>query len=182
MGGKSPLGLSKDAQAYEGANIVLPPGGAAIIKTKQNPPFPKPGFPVPTIAVNTVSEQAFIQVYPGTWQQFGTSINDFTATTGTILGNTTYLADNGSLVTLTLPANAPQGTTVTVIGKGAGGWKIAQLASQEIFSGSSHTTSGVTGTLAGGQYSAVTLMSTDAAGAGLNWIVVSNNAGTLTFT
>jgi len=146
---------------------------------KQNPPFPK-AQRVPTIAVNTLSQQAFIQVAPSVWQSFGTNISDFTATTGTIIGNTTYLADNGSLVTLTLPSKAPQGTTVTVIGKGAGGWQIDQLASQEIFQGSSHTTAGTSGNLAGAQYTAVTLMSTDAT-AGLNWIVVSNS-GTISFT
>jgi len=181
MSGKNPLGLSKEAQAYEGANIVLPPGGAAIISGKQNPPFPKPNKPVPTIAVNTASQQAFIQVAPGIWQTFGTSVNDFsTATTLTMIGNTTYLADNSSKVTFTLPALAPQGTTITVIGKGSGGWQINQLASQEIFQGANNTTAGTGGNVAGGQYATITIMSTDAS-AGLKWIVTAYS-GTLTFT
>lgn len=62
--------------------------------------------------------------------------------------NTEYTANNAALVTLTLPATAAIGDEVTINGKGAGGWLIAQNAGQMIFFGTSPTTLGVAGSLA----------------------------------
>jgi hypothetical protein len=63
--------------------------------------------------------------------------------------NNGYVANNGALVTITLPATAAQGTVVAVTGglSGAGGWKLAQNAGQIIHFGSVATTTGVTGYL-----------------------------------
>ena len=73
---------------------------------------------------------------------------DVTGTTQTIAVNTGYIADNAALVTLTLPTTAAQGTTFRIAGNGAGGWLLAQNASQTVKFGSAATTAGVGGSLA----------------------------------
>lgn len=73
---------------------------------------------------------------------------DVTGTSQAMAVNTGYLADNAGLVTLTLPSTAAQFTVITVAGKGAGGWKIAQNASQLINVGNQVTTTGTGGSLA----------------------------------
>ena len=68
--------------------------------------------------------------------------------------NNRYIANNASLVTLTLPSAATVGQTVEVFGLGAGGWKVAQNASQEVkwtaggLDASNETTAGTGGSLA----------------------------------
>lgn len=73
---------------------------------------------------------------------------EVTGTTQSMAVNNEYTANNAGLVTLTLPATAAIGDEVTVNGKGAGGWLIAQNASQLIHLGSSVTTTGTGGSLA----------------------------------
>jgi hypothetical protein len=73
---------------------------------------------------------------------------DVTGTSQAMAVNSSYTANNASLVTLTLPAVAAYGVLFEVAYKGAGGWLIAQNASQSIRFGSSVTTSGVGGSLA----------------------------------
>jgi len=73
---------------------------------------------------------------------------DVTGTSQAMAVNTGYLADNASLVTLTLPSTAAQFSVIIVAGHGAGGWKIAQNAGQTINIGNQTTTAGVTGSLA----------------------------------
>jgi hypothetical protein len=73
---------------------------------------------------------------------------EVTTTSQAMVTNTEYTANNASLVTLTLPATANIGDEITVNGKGAGGWLIAQNASQLIHFGSSVTTTGTGGSLA----------------------------------
>lgn len=72
---------------------------------------------------------------------------EVTGTSQSMSTNTEYTANNAGLVTLTLPAAANIGDEVTVNGKGAGGWTIAQNASQLIHFGSSVTTTGTGGSL-----------------------------------
>ena len=61
--------------------------------------------------------------------------------------DTQYIANNAALVTLTLPATASVGERVGVTGVGAGGWRIAQNAGQQIHFGNVSTTSGTGGYL-----------------------------------
>ncbi|TAL08495.1 MAG: hypothetical protein EPO02_12735 [Nitrospirae bacterium] len=70
-----------------------------------------------------------------------------TGTTQTMASNNGYIVDNSGLVTLTLPATSTLGDEIQVIGRGSGGWTIAQLAGQQIIVGSSSTTIGVGGSL-----------------------------------
>lgn len=73
---------------------------------------------------------------------------DVTGTSQTISPNTGYIADNAALCTLTLPTTAAQGTVFRIAGNGAGGWLLAQNASQSVKFGNTATTAGVGGSLA----------------------------------
>lgn len=66
-------------------------------------------------------------------------------TSQTMEPNTGYVPNNSGLVTLTLPVTAAFGKTIKVVGKGAGGWKIAQNSGQTIYFGDKNTTTGTGG-------------------------------------
>ena len=88
-----------------------------------------------------------------------------------------YVANNAALVTLTLPTVAAFGDCIRVVGKGAGGWKIAQNAGQTIHFLSADTTAGVAGFLEfTNQYDCIDLacISTDT-----DW-VVNTSVGNIT--
>lgn len=91
----------------------------------------------------------------------GLSWTDVTGTTQAMAVNNGYTANNAGTVTLTLPATAAYGTIMAVVGKGAGGWTIAQNSGQTIHFGASNTTTGATGTLSSTkQYDVVFLLCT----------------------
>lgn len=73
---------------------------------------------------------------------------EVTGTTQQMAINTSYIANNVALVTLTLPATAAVGSRVVVAGVGAGGWQIAQNASQMIHFGNVTSATGATGFIA----------------------------------
>jgi hypothetical protein len=85
--------------------------------------------------------------------------------------NNGYIANNAALVTLTLPTTAALGSTIEVVGKGAGGWKIAQNASEQIHFGNINTTLGTGGSLAStATYDAIRIVNTVADN---EWTVLS---------
>jgi hypothetical protein len=77
----------------------------------------------------------------------GITWNEVTGTTQSMSVDNGYIANNASLVTLTLPTTAAVGKIVRITGKGAGGWKIAQNASGIIHFGNLDTTTGTGGYL-----------------------------------
>lgn len=77
----------------------------------------------------------------------GLSWTEVTGTSQSMAVDTGYLANNAALVTLTLPTTAAVGKVVRVSGVGAGGWKIAQNASEIIHFGNTDTTTGTGGYL-----------------------------------
>jgi hypothetical protein len=77
----------------------------------------------------------------------GLTWNEVTGTSQTAAVDNGYICNNGSLVTVTLPSTCAVGKVVRVTGKGAGGWKIAQVAGQAVKVLDSTTTTGVTGYL-----------------------------------
>jgi len=77
----------------------------------------------------------------------GFTWTDVTGTSDTMVAQNGYVANNASLVTLTLPSSSTIGDTFKVISKGAGFVKIAQNASQTIQFAGSTTTTGVGGSL-----------------------------------
>ena len=84
---------------------------------------------------------------------------EVTGTSQAMAVNNAYIANNAGLVTLTIPTTAAVGQTVIVVGKGAGGWSIAQNASENIRFGNVVTTTGVGGSLSSSnQYDSVELV------------------------
>ena len=78
----------------------------------------------------------------------GITWNEVTGTSQAAAVNNGYVANNASQVTITLPDTAAFGSVVKVMGKGAGGWKIAQNAGETIrWNESTVTTTGTGGYL-----------------------------------
>lgn len=110
-------------------------------------------------------------------QTIFTSVNQ-TTTSVTMTTNVRYLANNAALVTLTLPTTSAIGDILELAGVGAGGWKIAQAAGQQIHIGSATTTVGVGGSVAStNQYDSVRLVCIVA---NTTWSSLGGPQGTLT--
>ena len=62
--------------------------------------------------------------------------------------NNMYVSNNAGLCTVTLPSSAAVGDEIRVGGLGAGGWKLAQNASQLVNFGNAVTTTGTGGSIA----------------------------------
>lgn len=58
-----------------------------------------------------------------------------------------YIAYGGTLIVATLPTTCAVGQTLKIVGKGAGGWRVAQNSGQDIYYGNSLTTNGTGGRL-----------------------------------
>lgn len=107
----------------------------------------------------------------------GIGFLEITATTYQALINRGYISNNASQVVITLPATAPLGSRLRVVGYGAGGWKVAQNAGQTIHKSSSSSTTGTGGYIqSGNRYDAVELVCVVA---DTDWVVTSSS-GTLT--
>ncbi|CAB4127705.1 hypothetical protein UFOVP93_43 [uncultured Caudovirales phage] len=108
--------------------------------------------------------------------------NNWTVVTGTaqqMAVNSGYVSNNAALVTLTLPSTAAVGSIIQMQGLGAGGWQIAQNASQLIHIGSQVTTTGVSGYLAyTNQYDSLTLLCVVA---NTTWAVLGGAQGNITY-
>ena len=76
---------------------------------------------------------------------------EVTGTTQAAGVNWGYVTNNVGLVTVTLPSTCSLGKRIAIIGKGSGGWKLAQNAGQTIHFLASNTTTGVAGSLASTQ-------------------------------
>jgi hypothetical protein len=84
----------------------------------------------------------------GSWQVVATGgvpRVGITGTTQQLANNTVYHVNNASRTTLTLPATATVGDRIEVWGVGAGGWVLAQNASQQIRWLNLITTAGTSG-------------------------------------
>lgn len=70
MSGKNPLGQSKESQAYEGINIIVPVGGWSLVKSKRDATSNDKKYPVGSLWVNTVLNNIWILTSaPGNWVQ-----------------------------------------------------------------------------------------------------------------
>jgi hypothetical protein len=108
----------------------------------------------------------------------GIGWTDVTGTTQAIVADSGYVADNVGLVTLTLPATAAFGTAISIIGKGAGGWLIAQRAGQNIQMGNVSSTVGVGGSVAStNAFDSLNLICTTA---NTTWTLTGGPQGNLT--
>ena len=89
--------------------------------------------------------------------------NEVTGTSETLAIANGYVANNAGLVTLTLPTTAVFGSTIQIVGKGVGLFKIAQNAGQTINVIASSTTTGVSGSLTAiEQFASIELVCTTA--------------------
>ena len=87
--------------------------------------------------------------------------------------NASYIPNNASLVTITLPATAAVGQRLSVVGNGAGGWRIAQNAGQTINKSGAATTTGTGGSLSSAnRYDTAHLVCTVA---NTTWVFSSGN-------
>jgi hypothetical protein len=75
------------------------------------------------------------------------TVQEVTGTSQAAAANKQYITNNASLVTVTLPSSMTQGERIRIIGKGAGGWRLAQNSGQTIQFGTSATTTGASGYL-----------------------------------
>ena len=108
----------------------------------------------------------------------GITWTEITGTSQTAAVNNGYVANNAGLVTVTLPDTAAVGDIVKVVGKGAGGWLIAQNAAETINVGNVTTTSGVGGSIASSnRYDSVELVCITA---NTVWNVVSSQTSGFT--
>lgn len=109
----------------------------------------------------------------------GITWNEVTGTSQTAAVNNGYITNNAGLVTVTLPSTASIGHIVEIAGAGAGGWRIAQNASQVINFGTAATTTGTGGRLDSvNRYDAVRLICITA---NTTWTVISSQ-GNITVT
>ena len=91
----------------------------------------------------------------------GIGWTNVTGTTQVGAADSGYVSNNAGLVTITLPAVAAFGTAFSIIGAGAGGWKIAQNAGQNVQVGNVSSTVGVTGSVAStNQFDSIDLLCT----------------------
>lgn len=106
----------------------------------------------------------------------GITWNEVTGTSQNMSSNNGYISNNASQVDLTLPSSPTLGDEVAAAGKGAGGWKISQNASQVIHFGELDTTTGTGGSLESThRYDTIQLLYI-----GNNEWIVRNSVGTIT--
>lgn len=75
MSGKNPLGQSKEAQAYEGVNVLVPIGGWQLIKSVRSPTSNDKKYPIGSIWINTSNNTAWLLTSaPGNWSEFAASV------------------------------------------------------------------------------------------------------------
>lgn len=86
-----------------------------------------------------------------------------TGTTQAMAVGNGYILNNAGLVTATLPATAAVGDLMEIVGKGAGGWLMAQNSGQTVHFGDQDTTTGAGGSLAStGRYDCISIICTTA--------------------
>lgn len=103
--------------------------------------------------------------------------NIVTGTTQALVIENSYIANNASQVVFTLPTTSAIGSKMRIQGLGAGGWKIAQNASQNIKRSANTTTTGTGGSITSTNlYDAIELVCIVA---NTTW-AVRNSQGTLT--
>jgi hypothetical protein len=108
------------------------------------------------------------------------SFTEMTGTALTMAVNNGYILNNPALVIATLPATSSVGDLVWIVGKGVGGWQIAQNVGQTIHFGNQDTTTGIGGSLdSTNQYDAIQLLCT---AANTDWTCTGISQGNISVT
>lgn len=85
--------------------------------------------------------------------------SEVTSASVNLVVNQNYILNKATLVTATLPSVASVGSRIQLIGKGIGGWKLAQSAGQVVRFLSMNTTLGIGGSLSStNRYDCITLI------------------------
>jgi len=108
----------------------------------------------------------------------GIGWTEVTGTTQAMAADNGYVSNNAVQVVFTAPVTAAFGTVINLVGKGAGGWKIAQNAGQNIQIGSTSSTVGATGYIEStNRYDSIELLCTTA---NTTWTVLGGPQGNIT--
>lgn len=110
----------------------------------------------PTVYTGSASKSVLVKG-DETGLEFGLPTGGVTSwveisTSQSLLVNKGYIINDISQLVLTLPLTAIVGSLIRVVGKGAGGWKIAQNAGQTIHFGNKYTETGAGGYLESAHY------------------------------
>jgi len=136
----------------------------------------------PVVGTITGTSGISVAVGAGTITLSGTGSgigwNEITGASQTMAPDQGYVTNNAGLVTLTLPNVAAFGTVINIVGKGAGGWRIAQGAGQQIHVGSTASTVGAGGYVEStNQYDSIELLCTTA---NTTWTCLGGPQGNIT--
>jgi hypothetical protein len=170
-------GITKQVQASVVNNTIVPTllNGQTVIGVTGQAPVAGYLTPGANITITNAAGAITISSTGGsgfTWTLISGSPTTMTSWNG-------YVTNDASLATLTLPAASNFGDLIEIVGRGAGGWLIAQNAGQQIIEGNQATTTGVTGSVASTyKRNCITLRCTVA---NLEWQITSSQ-GILTFT
>jgi hypothetical protein len=108
----------------------------------------------------------------------GIGWNEITGTTQAMSQDQGYVSNNAAQVVFSLPVTASFGTIINIVGKGAGGWKVAQNAGQNIQLGSTSSTVGAAGYIEStNQFDSIELLCTTA---NTTWTVIGGPQGNIT--
>ena len=131
--------------------------------------------PLGTVSIGYSSPNITLDIVGG-----GFTWTDVTTATKTLAAQNGYVTDRGGGVTYTLPATGTLGDEIRIVGK-LGLTTIAQNANQQIVFGSSSTTVGVTGSVAGTNVGDCMTLICITSGASTVWRI-SDAVGNLTVT
>ena len=159
--------------ASGGTGVTSVSSGQVLIGSTGGTPTPATLTAGPGISIANAAGSITVS---GTGSGIGWT--EVTGTSQTMSADNGYVSSNAGLVTLTLPTTAAFGTVINIVGKGAGGWKVAQNAGQQIRIGASASTVGATGYIAStNQYDSIELLCTTA---NTTWTVLGGPQGNIT--
>ena len=105
--------------------------------------------PLARLGIGTNGKILTVKTGLPSWEDAPTAVawSEVTGTSQAGAINSGYIASNAAACTISLPATAAIGSVIEVVGKGVGGWKLSQAASQQVHFGNISSTSGTGGSL-----------------------------------
>jgi len=166
--------------AYKPRVATVPEGGTGLATLTANALYVGNGTSAPS-AVSVGTTGQVLQGNTGAAPTWGTpsagiTWTEVTGTSQSAAVNNGYIANNGGLVTVTLPGTFAVGDIVHVVGKGAGLWNITATAGDTIQFGNQASSSGGTVT-ATNQYDAIQVIGITA---NTTWACTGVSQGNLT--